>query len=468
MKTDESQFNCKMDNKLFYTFLCSILPQHPKHSGVKSIEGAKLISALAHKHGIPVTWRLNSDCVQDVKDVISQGHSSFGDDVIIMIDPTIIFKETGIMPSSKAEETVILRQSLPELIISEQNKVKSALPWTEARVIGSDFKASALIQILDELDCSGLWGYHWEEEDNYGFGDRGCPWSFFLASRDHYNIPAHHGRIVAVESSSLDLNAVYYTGNSHIFSANPKSLWLSRLCTDKDDSYGKALLNEYVRNCQWNRFLFFTQELNAYDMEYASYEAYDKGTIAGLAHLMDSFFREVESNEQIQPLSLSDAINLYKIEFQRTESCCMIFDSIVPPKEINFFAPPEPKKKPPYPLTLFYYDSECQMSFREGQMTPVEVKNYAQPPFESKNYIEKEIPSISKFYPFRDRDRLIMEFEIESSKRMPYGLTIWDDHSMFSLVSTSARTVKWIGTHLLFMRFDLDEGMNQVEITLSI
>ena len=454
-----------MDNKLFYTFLCSILPQHGKSMPV---EGAKLISALAHKHDIPVTWILNSECVHAVKDVISQGHSGFGDDVVVMIDPAIIFKEIGVTPSSKAEETVILRQRLPELIISEQNKIKSALPWTEAKVIGSDFKASALIQILDELDCIGLWGYHWEESDSDNFGDKGCPWSFFLASRDHYNIPAHHGKIVAVESSSLDLNTAYYTGNSHVFSTNPKSLWLSGLCTDKDNSYGKAILNEYIRNCQWNRFMMFVQELNAYDMEYASYESYDKGTIAGLAHITDSFFIEVESNEQIQPLSLSDAINLYKSEFQRTEACCMIFDSIVPPQEINFFVPPEPKRKPPYPLTLFYYDSECQMIFREGQMTPVEVRNYAQPPFESRYYNEKEIPSISKFYPFRDRDRLIMEFEIESSKRMPYGLTIWDDHSMFSLVSTSARTAKWIGTHLLFMRLELNEGMNQIEVTLAI
>jgi len=458
-----------MDNKLIYTFLCSILPRYPQHIGLTPVEGAKLISALAHKHGIPVTWILNSECVQEVKDVISMGHSGFGDDVVIMIDPTVIFKEAGITPSSKAEETVVLRQRLPELVISEQNKVKSAIPWTEAKVIGSDFKTSALIQVLDELECTGLWGYRWENEGADGVGDKGCPWSLFFASKDHYNIPARHDGIVAVETSSLDLNAVYYTGNPQVFSANPKSLWASGLCTNKDDSYGKALLNEYLRNCSWNRSLFFAQELNAYDMEYARYKVYDSGTIAGLANLTDSFFREVESNEQIQPLSIPDAITLYKSEFQRTESCCMAFDSIVPQQtEVNYYAPPEPKRKHPYPFTFFYYDSECQIIFREGQMTPVEVRNYAQPPFESKHYLEKEVPSISKFYPFRDRDRLIMEFEIESAKRMPYGLVIWDDHSMFSLVSTSARSVKWIGTHLLFMRLELDEGMNQIEITLAI
>ena len=78
------------------------------------------------------------------------------------------------------------------------------------------------------------------------------------------------------------------------------------------------------------------------------------------------------------------------------------------------------------------------------------------------------MPSISSFRPTRDRDKLIMEFEIESIKQMPFGLAIWDDHSMFSLVSTNARMVKWIGNYLLFIRLDLEEGLNQIEVSLTI
>ena len=147
----------------------------------------------------------------------------------------------------------------------------------------------------------------------------------------------------------------------------------------------------------------------------------------------------------------------------------MVFDGILPINtEINFYVPPEPKQKPPYPLTFFYYDRECQLIFREGQMTPIEMRNYFRPPFESRYYLEKEMPSISSFQPSRDRDKLIMEFEIESIKQMPYGLAIWDDHSMFGLVSANVRTVKWIGTYLLFIRTDLEEGLNRVEISLTI
>jgi hypothetical protein len=254
-----------------------------------------------------------------------------------------------------------------------------------------------------------------------------------------------------------------------VFSAEPSALKRSKLYENRDINYPKALLDEYLRNCSWNRFLIFLQQQPAYQMEYASYDDYDKGTIGDLADILGSFFHEVVFSEDIQPLSLPEAISLYRREFEYTEACYMAFDGIVPLQaDIDFYAPPEPKQKPPYPFTFFYYDRECELVFEEGQMTPVQMRNYIHPPFESRYYMEKEMPSISSFRPARDRDKLILEFEIESIKQMPFGLTIWDNHSMFSLVSTNARLVKWVGTYLLFIRMDLEEGLNRVEVSLVI
>jgi len=472
-----------MDGQLLYTFLSLAATRDTPSGKTAPVEGMKLIAALAHRHGIPVTWIVDSQSVQESKNVLLQGRQECGDDVILLIDISRVLEENGAAPTSKAEEVVVLRQKLPDLILSEQGKVKETLPWAEVNVVAADVKTEVLIEILDELDCIGLWGYRCGEE-------YGCPWSFFYASREHHDAPSQHaGGLVAVESISLDLNAAFHSGNSSVFSAVPNALRMSGLCASRaayqpihaepvggrfydageDIEYGKALLDEYSENCSWNRFLVFLQQQSAYEMEYASYDEYDKGTISEIANILDGFFRQVASNPGIQALTLPQAIHLYRREFEYTESCYMAFDSIVPlHTDIDFYVPPEPKQKPPYPFTFFYYDRECQLIFREGQMTPIEMRNYIHPPFESRYYIEKEMPSISDFRPARDRDKLIMEFEIESIKQMPFGLAIWDDHSMFSLVSTNARLVKWIGTYLLFIRMDLEEGLNRVEVSLII
>jgi len=324
-------------------------------------------------------------------------------------------------------------------------------------------KTEVLIEILEELGCIGLWGYPWGRE-------HGCPWSFFYASREHCDAPPQlAGGLVAVESTSLDLNSVFHSGNARVFSAEPNALRMSGLHADENLAYPKALLGEYLKNCSWNRFMTFLQQQPAYQMEYAGYDAYDKGTIRDIAGILGDFFHEVISNPGIQALALPEAIRLYKREFEYTESCYMAFDGILPLNvDIDFHDSPMPKQNPPYPFTFFYYDRECQLVFQEGQMTPIEMRNYVHPPFESKYYVEKEMPSISSFRPARDRDKLIMEFEIESIKRMPFGLVIWDDHSMFNLVSTNARLVKWIGNYLLFIRMDLEEGLNRMEVSLVI
>lgn len=473
-----------MDKQLVYTFL-SIATTQDTSSGKKvPVDGMKLISAMAHKYGVPVTWVIDAHTAQEASPILTQGHEEHGDDIILQIEVSRVFGESGI-PESKAEEIVVLRQRLPEFIRSEQEKVKEILNWAEPKIILADLKSEALVEILEELECVGLLDYNWTpapdsskrrntsespSPDESLSPAEGCPWGFFYTSRENYDAPAQSaGGLVGAAIASLDLNSVFHTGNSKIFSAEINAIRSAGLYADKNFNYPIALLDEYLKNCSWNRFVSFIQQQSAYEMEYANYEEYDSGTIRDIAEILEDLFRTVSTNPEIQSLSLSQAIDRYKREFEYTESLCMIFDGIVPPHiEINYFVPPEPRQKPPYPFMFFYYDRSCQMIFKEGEMTPVEMRNYFRPPFESKHYIEKEMPSISHFRPSRDRDKLILEFEIESVKRMPYGLAIWDDHSMFNLVSTNALQVKWIGDYLLFVRVDLEEGLNRIEVSLSI
>lgn len=465
-----------MDTKLFYTFLSLALTRDTPQGKKVPIEGMKLVAALAHKYSIPVTWIVDSYSVQETHRFLTQWHQECGDDIIIPVDVIGALKKANASaPLSKAEEMVILRQNLPNMIISERQKIQNLLPWTKVCMAVANMKTEVLIEILEEQGFICLWGYNWGATAyKPALEDVGCPWSFFYPSKSYFSAPAQNpGRLIAAESISLDLNSAFYSGNTQVFSVEPNSLRLSGLYSDTSaepkTDYPKEVLNQYLKNLSWNRFLIFIQQQPAYQLEYTSYEDYEKDTISILANIMEKFFQESSSNPNMEAISLLQAVNFYKDHFEYTESCSIAFDGILTSnEEVNYYTPPEPKQKPPYPLTFFYYDQECQLIFKEGQMTPVEMRNYFRPPFETEYYMEKEMPSISSFRPSRDRDKLIMEFEIESIKQMPYGLVIWDDHSMFSLVSTNVRMVKWIGYYLLFIRIDLKEGLNRIELSLTI
>ena len=155
-----------MDGQLLYTFLSLAATRDTPEGGIVPIDGMKLIAALAHRYGVPVTWVIDSQSVQASKDLILQGHHEHGDDVILLIDIPRFLKEAmgkiphtpgrDVMPASEAEEIVVLRQKLPQFVTSERAKIKEALPWAEVNVIAADTKTDALVQILKELDCIGL------------------------------------------------------------------------------------------------------------------------------------------------------------------------------------------------------------------------------------------------------------------------------------------------------------------------
>ena len=102
-----------MDGQLTYSFISLATARNTPDGTTVPVEGMKLLAALAHRYGIPVTWVVDSNSVQESKAVLTQGHRECGDDVILQIDVSSVFEESGSVPESKAEEIVILRQRLP-------------------------------------------------------------------------------------------------------------------------------------------------------------------------------------------------------------------------------------------------------------------------------------------------------------------------------------------------------------------
>ena len=117
---------------------------------------------------------------------------------------------------------------------------------------------------------------------------------------------------------------------------------------------------------------------------------------------------------------------------------------------------------------LTYYDAECQLTFEEDRMEPIRVTNYISPPVNSRNGAEVNLPQIEQFRPSRSRSQLRMQFTVESTKAMPYGLAVWGNHAGLTLAASNAQEVTWLGDRLLFVRANLQAGKNEIEVVLTI
>ena len=115
-----------------------------------------------------------------------------------------------------------------------------------------------------------------------------------------------------------------------------------------------------------------------------------------------------------------------------------------------------------------YYDTECQLVFEEGKIEPIRVTNYISPPVNSSSGAEVNLPQIEQFRPSRSRSQLRMQFTLESTKAMPYGLAVWGNHDGLTLATSNAQEVTWLGDRLLFVRVNLQVGKNEVEVVLTI
>ena len=87
-------------------------------------------------------------------------------------------------------------------------------------------------------------------------------------------------------------------------------------------------------------------------------------------------------------------------------------------------------------LLFSYYDAECQLVFEQGKIEPIQATNYISPPISSRNGAEVNLPQIEQFRPSRSRSQLRMQFTLESTKAMPYGLAVWGNHAGLTLATS--------------------------------
>ncbi|MCH8293708.1 hypothetical protein IH992_21720 [Candidatus Poribacteria bacterium] len=403
--------------------------------------GMRLLAEIAHKHGIPITWAIDATSARTFANDFTKWHEAYGDEPLLMLDITPIWETEADLGDARqaAEHIVTMREKLPDYISSEWNKVERRLPWAAPIVAGAEWKNHVLLYALEQVGFKGLWGYRSEVEE-----DRGCPFGFFFPSADRHNFAGHPAsQVVAIPHASIDSLRTNLTSTSQGVSEDnaPENLRFLTL-----NNTAQQAFDHYVTNLPWNRWLGYVEQINAADVSTLTSERLEQ---------LDAYFAHVCQQQETQIVPLSKAVSDYQTHCDQTLPTFLVYVD----HETGTDEPPS---------TLIYYDAECQMRFEKDKMEPLEVKNYITPPVASRYGVELNLPQIETFRPSRTRNQLKMQFSLESSKGMTYGLAIWGDHTGLTLAKSNARSVTWVGDRLLFVRVDLTMGKNEIEVVLTI
>lgn len=447
-----------------------------------------LLADIAHKHNIPVSWAITADSAQFLAKDLTDWHTEYRDETILMLDIKSLWLSNWLTLTQQSEENfdiqnenintihtsasvediaqhlVKMRQELPRYIKTEWKKIERALDWAAPSIAGAEWKNSVLVYSLEQLGFRGLWGYRWNERRSIAEVDRGCPFGFFYPSADQHNFSA---------PAAGNITGIPYNTSSHL--------------KEEEQNLRASLINSllqqnfdlYVDNVKWNRWFSYVEHINSLDVAQLGQETLE---------LLDTYLAHVVGTDNIKMLPLSEMVDDYWENCQQTEPTFVVTHPLESKETTESNASSEQQTsndvesevQEKHNKVFLYYDAECQLTFVDGTLEPVDMKNYISPPVlenigagivekNSLNHgMEYHLPKVVNFKPNRKRSRLHITFSIESTKAMPYGVAVWGNHIGLQLAQSNAKTVTWIDKYLLFIRLTLETGNNDFEIILSI
>jgi hypothetical protein len=398
------------------------------------------LAEVAHKHDIPITWGIGATAARAFATDLTEWHTSHGDEIALMVNIAPIWgsKTDSNDLSQSAEHIVTMREKLPGYISSERDRVQKPIEWANPIVAGSVQKNHVLLYALAEVGFSGLWGYDWKNK-----ADDGCPFGCFFPSADKHNFcGTSTSRIVGLPHTSL---LPTQTTRKSEETEN----------TDLQFQVSNGAMQQgfdcYAANAEWNQLLAYIQRIDPVEVASLTPEQLDG---------LDTYFAYVSEAPETQILSLPDVVRTCQETGEQTQPTFLLDEAKLEGEE-------EVSTDSDKPI-FSYYDAECQLIFEAGKIEPIQVTNYISPPVSSRNGAEVNIPQIEQFRPSRSRSQLRMQFTIESTKAVPYGLAVWGNHAGLTLASSNAQEVTWLGDRLLFVRVNLQAGKNEVEVVLTI
>ena len=424
------------------------------------LEGMRLLAEVAHKHGIPITWAVDTKSAPIVAKTLTTFHTENGDAPLLMLDIRPIWetnweKERDANPGASTEamasHLVTMREKLPEYIIRERERLTRAMPWAEPNVAGAVFKNDAFLRALEQTGFRGLWGYHWHQPDvddtdssvpeiEVDRGGFGCFYPL-EASASIDSIAARSTADADLAQSFEKIVGIPYHTAAHL-AEDTHNLRAALLNGTAQQHY-----DVYVGSTAWNQWLGYVEHIDPLTVAHLGQEGLER---------LDAYFAHVVSIQDTKPLLLSQMVDDYIKQCQKTEPTAVVAASPEIQKETA-----ESKSA----LKIFYYDAACEFTFVEGAMDPVEIKSYT-----GERVLQSEAnrPVLTGFLPTRHRTQLHIAIMVESTRTMPYGIVVWGDHEGLQLTESNVDDVRWIGEHSLFIRLTLQSGKNEFSVKLTI
>jgi hypothetical protein len=414
--------------------------------------GAARIAAIAHKHGVPVTWLVDNKSAAKMKDLLTKWHHDYGDDVA-----SASWQDWG--------------------------PLKAALPWasTTAAAAGGHPNVSA----LEAAGVQSAWGWCWEQAGVDNITDRGCPWAPFYTSRNNYKLPANYeGKVLAFEWTMRDLNKSLHihSGEACRFSTDPDEPRRGRFVYGRAIEYWKQLFDEYVQNTDWNEMIPFMMHQESHEMEWSFpwkvNEGKDKlvanwNAVNLNAQALDEFFKYVKS-KNVTFMTQPQLAAVYRKKYHGvTPAQYMLFRDIPVQKPVTYVCPGAPIHPGPYPLTFLYFDAECQLAFEAGDRLPKLVYNYRlqSESAPAKAYLaEARIPVITDFTKTASDTNEVWKITVSNPNPyvFPMGIAEWGNYSEYAAKSRSVlanlKEVKIIGETLAFVRLNVDSNASSTVI----
>ena len=409
-----------------------------------ALRGMQTAAQMADPLNVPIAWAVDAKTARSPAGAWLRERE--GDRFILALNAN-----AWIRPDDGAEARARQREQLPQNIERERKAVQKALPNARLNVAGADMKNAPLAAALESLGFDALWGYRWNEASSRA-ADRGCPFSYFYINQErHQSGGPPAGSLIGIPRETVSLpfrrrippepnenpkNDADSDSNGASDTARTAPIEAERLLAAAETAARCKNLNAWSSVCQ-------TLSAEAC----ARYAEPQRNALAeAWSAVMQLGF---------QPTALNDAAAEYRRRFPETEPTVLVGRA-------------EQQNNSNGKTELFYADARAMFIFDEGAAQPTEFYNYVNPSVSSPYLAETPPPELTRFQPRRARDKLHIQFALDSHKPMPYALFLWGDYSGLRVVQENLLEARRIGKYGMLLLIDIETGENEFSLQTAI